>query len=513
MTRLFLLSLVCAGAAWGQAPTGSIVGTVFDSLSQQGVRDAVVAIVGTARKARTDTVGRYQFDSVQAGTVRVRVYRIGYRTAMRDSLVVVSGQTTEANFRMPRAVMEVLPVAPTPEQVRNMADSGASGAYASADSAGGATYIGFSLRLFRQVARQAPDANIFLSPASAAWALAMTAEGAAGGTWERMAHTLGVDAHKPKALGPANATVLASLGAQSGLELNIANSIWASEGRPFLPTFLDGTRRWYGAQVTSMRLSGPAAEARINGWVSDATHGLIPTVLSDTLPESMAMVLINAVYFHGKWRSVFDSVQTKPQPFKLVNGDTVPRPLMTQRQRFLYLRDSGFQALRLPYMGGRLAMYVFLPDSGQRLSAFVSQLDSAHWVRWMHGFRDVGDVVTKVPKFRLTYGTSLSPTLKQLGMAVAFDAQGADFSRMMPKAFLQDTNAYITDVLQKTFVEVNEQGTKAAAVTAADMRLLSVTVVHYPEFIVDRPFCVAIRDDQTGAILFLGQITDPGAAH
>lgn len=477
------------------------MGTVSDTVSQMGVVDALVTIVGTARKTKTDADGRYQFDTVPAGAVRVKVFRLGYDPAIRDSVVVVSGGKTEANFTLPRAYLLVnRSPQPTPK------------VQVSPDTTRNATYVGFSLRLFRQVAEQAPDSNIFLSPASAAWALAMTAEGAAGGTWNAMASTLGVDAHAPDALGPLNAAVLKSLGAQRSVELSVANSIWASEGRPFLPKFLEWTRYWYGAQVTSMRLGGPVAEERINAWVSEATHGTIPTLLDDTLPDSTAMVLVNAVYFHGLWRHVFDSTRTKPQPFRLANGTAVPRPRMAERQPLLYLRDSGFQALRLPYQGERLAMYVFLPDSGQQLSRFVSQLDSAHWERWMGGFRDVGDVITEVPKFRLTFTTSLRPTLKRLGMAVAFNPVGADFSRMLPRAFLQDSNAFISDVLQKTFVEVNEQGTKAAAVTGVTMGIVATTVPHYPEFIVDRPFCVAIRDDWTGVILFLGQITDPGAA-
>jgi serpin B len=377
------------------------------------------------------------------------------------------------------------------------------------DTGARVTYVGFSLRLFREVARQQPDSNIFLSPASAAWALAMTAGGAANATWRDMATVLGVDVAAPETLGPANAAELSSLAGQSGVQLNIANSIWASEGRPFLPAFLDGTRRWYGAQVTSMRLHGPAAAARINAWVSGATKGRIPAIVPDTLADTTAIVLLNAVYFHGQWRTTFDSARTKSRPFVTRDGSVVSRLRMANHMRLPYMRDSGFQALRLPYRGGRLAMYVFLPDSGRGLSAFTAKLDSAHWVRWMHEFQDVGYVDVELPKFRLEYGASLVDPLKALGMGVAFDSVHADFGRMLPRAFLRDSNAFISDVLQKTFVDVNEQGTEAAAATSVTGALTVLAVEQPIRFIVDRPFCVAIRDDRTGLILFLGQITDP----
>jgi serpin B len=220
-------------------------------------------------------------------------------------------------------------------------------------------------------------------------------------------------------------------------------------------------------------------------------------------------VLLNAVYFHGQWRTTFDSARTKSRPFVTRDGSVVSRLRMANHMRLPYMRDSGFQALRLPYRGGRLAMYVFLPDSGRGLSAFTAKLDSAHWVRWMHEFQDVGYVDVELPKFRLEYGASLVDPLKALGMGVAFDSVHADFGRMLPRAFLRDSNAFISDVLQKTFVDVNEQGTEAAAATSVTGALTVLAVEQPIRFIVDRPFCVAIRDDRTGLILFLGQITDP----
>jgi serpin B len=456
-----------------------------------------------------DSLGHYRFDSVPAGTVRLIARQIGYRPLTSDSVRVRPGHTVVVDLMLMPDAFPPEPPPPTAAQLRDLADSGASGAYAGADSGRQAMYSGFSLALFRAVARRTPDSNVFLSPASAAFALAMTATGAADSTWRAMAHTLGVDPTAPDALGPANLAELTSLAAQSGVQLHIANSIWADAGRPFLPSFLAETRRWYGAEVTSMTLHGPAARARIDAWVSRATDGKIPSIVPDTMTDTTAMVLINAVYFDGHWRGVFDSTLTTPHAFVRADGEIVSRLLMSRTGSFLYLRDSGFQALRLPYRGGRLAMYVFLPDSGTSVSQFAARLDSVRWKRWMQAFHSTS-VYVQLPRFHVEYSTSLTDPLQTLGMAVAFDGARADFSRMLPQSYLADTNAFLGMVLQKTYVDVDERGTRAAAVTGAFM-LTTVTGMATPtDFIVDRPFCVAIRDDRTGLILFLGQITDPG---
>jgi serpin B len=359
------------------------------------------------------------------------------------------------------------------------------------------------------LARQAPDANILLSPASVAFALAMTAEGASGTTWTAMARTLGVDPRAPEALGPETAAELSSLAAQHGVELTIANAIWASAGRPFVPAFLANTRRWYGADVTSLVLHGPAAKARIDAWGAHATNGKITTILQDTLTDAAAMVLTNAVYFDGHWLEAFDSSATASHAFTRGDGTMVSRPLMWRLGHSLYLRDNGFQAVRLAYQEDRLAMYVFLPDSGTRLAQIEAQLDTAHWTRWMRTFH-VEHVHIALPRFGLEYSASLTGPLQALGMGIAFDRRSADFSHMLPRSALADSNVFIDRVLQKTYVDVSEQGTKAAAVTSVDMSVVDSAAPDPPlEFVVDRPFCLVIRDDRTGLILFIGQITDP----
>ena len=248
-----------------------------------------------------------------------------------------------------------------------------------------------------------------------------------------------------------------------------------------------------------MVLHGPAAQHEINDWVAKATHDKIQTLLADTLSDQTAMVLLNAVYFKGLWKDKFDTAATQAHPFTLAGGRVVSRKLMYRHDDIQYLRGQNFQAVRLPYRGDRIAMYVFLPDSGVPLADFAAA--------WMGKFSSVR-MRLGLPKFHIEYQTTLNDPLKALGMEVAFDPQRADFRRMLPRSFLRDNNAFISDVIQKTYVDVDEQGTEAAAASGA---MISITSSYHPEpeMIVDRPFITAIRDDRTGLILFLGQINDP----
>jgi serine protease inhibitor len=519
--RLSLRCLLAAATITTRAATlpaqadsaGTIAGTVYDSAGRP-VSSASVQVMPTRQRAVTDSLGHYAISGVPPTSVHLRVLRLGYVPAARDGIAVRAGDTTRVDLTIKVFPGEgsVVVSRGTPEQIRDRVDSGAKGLFATTDTLHNtATYRAFSLALFRQIVQQKPDSNIFISPASAAFALAMTAGGAAGRTWSAMATTLGVDPATPDALGPTNAAELASLGQQSGVQLTIANSIWASAGRPFLPRFLDDARRDYQAEVTSMVLHGPVAKARIDDWAARATKGKITSIVPDTMTESTAMVLVNAVYFNGKWIDQFDSTRTASKPFRLADGRTVSRRRMAQTRNFLYLADSGFSAVRLPYRGGRLAMYVFLPNAGTTLAQLYARMDEPHWNQWMHDFH-VSETYVELPKFRLEYGTSLDDPLQALGMKIAYDQKKADFGRMLPGSFLADTNAFIQTVLQKTFVDVGEQGTEAAAATAVFMGLVPTVVEQVNHFIVDRPFFVAIRDDKTGLILFMGQITDPEPA-
>jgi serine protease inhibitor len=464
-----------------------VTGTVRDTTGRPLAHTNVLVTPGSGprRGALSDSLGHYRVDSVSAGRAHILFRRLGYVPAVIDT-VIKSDENLSMDVVLHVSTLRLSPLA------------------------GDAIprYEAFSLNLFREAVRHAPDSNVVLSPASAAFALTMTYGGSGGRTRTAMAHTLGLDGIAPDQVGPINRALLDSLLHQSDVQLSIANSVWASEGRPFLPTFIDETEKHYHAPVKAVALASPEAMREINEWVAEATHDKIPTLLSHTLSDSDAMVLLNAVYFKGAWQSKFDTAATRPHPFTLTNGRVVNRPLMNREARIQYERTREFQAVRLPYAGDRLAMYVFLPDSGTSLAQFAATMDSAHWALWMDRFSEM-KLHLGLPKFRIDYETTLNDPLEALGMGVAFNKHEADFSGMLPRAYLADTNAYISEVRQKTYVDVAEQGTEAAATTSVRLGVGPTAVLRPVEMIVDRPFVAAIRDDRTGLLLFLGAITDP----
>jgi serine protease inhibitor len=367
----------------------------------------------------------------------------------------------------------------------------------------GPDYATFGLTLFRQLGDAKPNENVIVSPLSAGLAVSMLGNGATGTTRAGIEQAL---AEGPlDALNPANAALAAALRTDD-VELAVANSLWAREGVPFLPAFLQQNRQFYGAEIQSLNLSTPEAARRINDWASRSTRGRITEMVDGPLDPSVILYLMNAVYFKGRWADEFRPQATRPGTFHAPGGD-VQRPMMSRTGRYGYLRGEGFQALRLPYRGDRFAMYVLLPDSGRSLADLRGGLSATAWRGWMGTFAP-REVHVTLPKYRLSLESRLNTPLEALGMADAFDPGRARFGAMLPAEFLQRQNAYVSEAKQKVFIEVNEEGTEAAAVTGIEVRTTSAPAPPM-QFRVDRPFVVAIRDDQTGALLFVGQVNDP----
>jgi len=481
---------------------GQIVGTISDSSigPLSGLR--IWSRLGGTSGVVTDANGQYAIDSVPAGDASFIVEGRDYSTIVRAK--VSPGETTNKDFWI--RPIDYL----SPEETLLRTDSGSTGAYAKADTAHTVAYVDFGMRLLRAVTRTQPDSNVFLSPASAGFVLAMTAGGAGGSTLSEMTRVLGVNRTGEQELQDMNARELESLANQRGVRLDIANSLWAAKGVPFLPTFLAQAKNSYRAEVHSLVLHGTAPMEQINHWVATATNDRISSILTDTLPDTASMVLLNAIYFKGKWLDPFDSASTIEKPFTLSNGRREARQFMDRGDEIQYASDSGIRIVRLPYQGGRIAMYVVLPDSGTRLSSAVARLSARRWVSWMKEMSK-RDVHLQLPRFRLELGADFSDPLKSMGMVSAFNCMRADFTTLLPKDYAREHPICVSKVVQRTFVEVNEVGTEAAVVT--DVVVLSPTgMISKPppiEFIVDRPFIVAIRDDRTGLLLFLGQISDP----
>jgi serine protease inhibitor len=362
----------------------------------------------------------------------------------------------------------------------------------------------FGFDLFQQLRRQEANKNVFFSPLSVTVALAMTYNGAAGETKNAMARALKIEGMKDIELNRASADLLKALkSSDPKIELAIANSLWARGGIKFNENFLASNRAFYDAEISTLDFSNPQSVATINRWVSASTKGKISQIIDSIDPQEV-MFLINAVYFKGQWQKRFEKKLTKEQPFHLPGGQNKPVPMMAQSGNYLYHRGDKFQAVNLPYGEGGVSLYLFLPDQGSSLDEFLKGLSFQKWEGWINNFNDTpGDV--KLPRFKLDYEETLNDSLKAVGMGVAFNPRDADFSGIRPERDL-----YISKVKHKAVVEVNEEGTEAAAATSVGV---SITSARQPRerfsFVADRPFLMAIRDSKTGAILFMGAVMEP----
>lgn len=363
----------------------------------------------------------------------------------------------------------------------------------------------FGFELLSTLQQQSPAENRVVSPLSVAMILSMAQNGAAGSTLEGMRMTLSLEGLEVASVNDAIASQIAALeGADPDSQLAIANSLWArSGGLELQPDFVQIAKEAYGAEAQVLDFDQPSALETINGWVNRATAGKIPDIL-DRIERDDLLFLINAVYFKGLWQVPFDPAQTATEPFYLTDGTTATRPLMSRSGEFRYSETDTFQAVNLPYGNGRLSMVVVLPKTPEALQVLQGQLSAETWQQWTSRFRSRPGSL-KLPRFQMEYGTDLNGALSTLGMGVAFDPEQADFSN------LSDTELYISRVKHKTFIEVNEVGTEAAGVTSIEMRATAAPMEPLQPFemVVNRPFFLAIQDQVSGSILFLGWIMDP----
>ena len=369
----------------------------------------------------------------------------------------------------------------------------------------------FAFRLFGAIARAAgPDSNLFVSPLSAGMALGMTYNGAAGTTQPAMQRTLGLDAMSLHDVDASYRGVIALLrGLDPRVDFTLANSIWYRRDYTFEPTFLDTCATFFDAAVRGLDFAAADAAPTINGWVSEQTRGRIPSIVSDPIPDAMVMYLINAVYFKGAWVTPFDPDRTAPAAFTLAGGASVQVPTMRYGSE-AWVRtaaDASVQVLDLRYGGGAYSMTIVMPRDPAGMPALLAGLTRQQWDGWIAALDSTRALVV-MPKFTLTYGLKLNDALDSLGMGVAFvgcpaTPDCADFTRMRSVRDL-----FISEVVHKTFVDVNEQGTEAAAATSVGV---GATAMPLP-LAVDRPFLFAIRERFSGTILFLGRMMNPAAA-
>ena len=373
----------------------------------------------------------------------------------------------------------------------------------------------FAFDLYRALRAGQEDkkGNLFYSPYSLSQALAMTYGGARAETEKQMAQAL----HFPvpqDSLHPAFHALDRELakrgeGAQAkdgkGFRLSIVNALWGQTGYPFLVEFTDLLANNYGAGLRLVDFVGAAEDARvtINQWVSDKTEGRIKDLIPPGILNAMTrLVLTNAIYFNAAWAMPFNPDLTQDRPFYRLDGTQASVPMMRESESLGYAEGEGYQAIELPYDGWQMSMVILLPRTG-KFDAFEGSLDSGRVDAILKGFSPQ-QVALTMPKFEFSSEFSLNQVLSQMGMPLAFTPD-ADFSGMTGKAEL-----FISEVLHKAFISVDEAGTEAVAATAVVVGVTGMPA-QSAEVTVDRPFMFLIRDRQTGTILFIGRIVDPDA--
>jgi serpin B len=366
----------------------------------------------------------------------------------------------------------------------------------------------FGFGLFSNLVKEDHRRNIFISPASISLALSMTYNGAQGSTRQKMAQTLGLDSITIENVNQAYRTLIPALmNADTSVQLSIANSLWAKKEITFKPDFLNLVHTNYEAEIASLDFDDPASVVTINNWVNEHTRGKIKSIL-DKIEKDAILFLINAIYFKGNWAAKFNEKATQEKDFTLISQARKKVQMMFHAGRYRYLKGKNFQAVSIPYGKDRFSMYIFLPDSGVELSKFYGDDLIPNGGGWISDFNYMdGDIY--LPRFKIENDFMLTDHLKSMGMAEAFDSAHANFHALCELG--QEQNAFISFVRHKTFIEVNEKGTEAAAVTAVGIVITSAYHSSEPHFImiVDRPFFCAIRDNETGMLLFMGSIVDP----
>jgi serine protease inhibitor len=374
---------------------------------------------------------------------------------------------------------------------------------------------GFALRMMNLANADHVDENVLVSPLSAVLALGMTMNGANGETLDAMLTGLGYEGQSLKDVNSYLANVARRLAENDQVTIELANSIWAREDySPLKRSFYEVVTEHYGADIFPLTGADP-----INEWVADATHDKITNLLGE-LPAGAAMVLVNALYFNGTWLDPFDESDTAASAFQAPGGDVQADTMHITSEDIRYKRGLDYQAVAIPYRDEHTSLYVVVPNEAS-LAAFSESLlagSSGGYYGWSWETNDFewiedasetlfsgflgGEVTLALPRFSFEFERILVEDLQALGMGVIFDSSAADFTN-----FAEDKAPWVDTVVQKTFIDVNEEGTEAAAATAVVMRDSAAGASY--ELDVDRPFVFFVRDDETGTILFAGQVSDP----
>lgn len=347
------------------------------------------------------------------------------------------------------------------------------------------------------------DENVFLSPVSLYIALSLAYNGADGETKEEMESLLGFT--DVELLNAANETFHQQLTTErDGAELHLANSLWLNDHFAFQADFEEALTNHYEAEVQEVDILADATPDTINDWVNKQTEGRIEDIVEPPLPEDVVAFLINAIYLDADWQYPFDPDLTSMDEFQLPDGSTKKVEMMNLKEELPYFETNDFQAVVLPYGEGDLSMQIFLPEEGNE--DFTESFTWENWSNWQGDFQEAeGEIY--LPAFELKYEATLNNYLEALGMETAFDEAYADFSNMVEGR----DDVFISEVKQKTFLLVDEEGTVAAGATSMEMQITSAPIDGPFIMEMDRPFHLVIKDEATGAIIFIGTVNNPPA--
>lgn len=344
--------------------------------------------------------------------------------------------------------------------------------------------------------------NVMISPLSISSALSMTINGANGETREAMLEALRLKGITVDAVNKAYRDLTKALiSVDKRVLISIANSVWTEDDFNVKKAFIDVLTQYYDAQSEAFDINDPNAPARMNAWIENKTNGLIKDMI-ESLDDNTVMLLINAIYFKGKWASEFDRTKTENLPFYLTSG-SVNVPMMKQKSDFSVYEGNGFVMAEFPYGQGNFVMDVILPDQSSSLSGTMNLITDANFNGWISQMRKRETDVT-FPKFKYGFKKKLKDVLSNMGMGIAF-TDAADFSNIS-----EQYDLLINEVTHQSFIETDEEGTEAAAATVVEIGLTSVGPTSF-EFRMDRPFIFIIRETTTNSILFMGRVADPSA--
>lgn len=362
----------------------------------------------------------------------------------------------------------------------------------------------FSFTLLQETVKQNPGETVFLSPLSASMALAMACNGARTATEEEIRTMLGYGGLTQADLNESCKTlydVLTTLDPK--VTLKIANAIWNDYTLAVLPSFIQVNQQYFNTEVDALNFKDPSALEVINSWCDLHTNGRIPKIL-DQLDPATVLAILNALYFKGTWTIEFDKTNTRDDIFNLAGGGTMSCKMMRVTEKFSYLQNDELAAVDLPYGDGHFSMTLMLPKQGMAIDEFVNRCTAAQWEIWKQQFT-LREGTVDMPKLKVEYDVTLNDILMVLGMVSAFSPGAADFSGISATDRL-----FISLVKQKTFLQIDEEGTEAAAITAILFERTSTGSGSDRFFLrLDRPYVLMIRDHATDSILFIGKIMEP----